>query len=237
MSIDASGGKDGFTGGQAYRPSINSYMFANAMAISRLATLAGDGATAAGYLLKANDLRSAIKRYLWNANLQDFTDRYEIGNSYVQTWDFIRGRELVGYLPWYLHVVGDEPPYTNAWRHLFAADQLGGPFGMRTVEPGYQYFMRQYRYDPQTGRPECQWNGPAWPFQETQVLTGIANLINDAAEAKTQAPISKSDYLNLFRQYTRLHASDGRLDLQENYDAQTGRPIVGLPRSHHYNHS
>ncbi|MEO8112978.1 MAG: glycogen debranching protein, partial [Phenylobacterium sp.] len=32
-SIDASGGKDGFTGGHAFRPSINSYMYANAQAL------------------------------------------------------------------------------------------------------------------------------------------------------------------------------------------------------------
>ena len=55
-SIDASGGKDGFRGGEAFRPSINSYMFANSRAISRLAALAGDKATARRYAAKAADL-------------------------------------------------------------------------------------------------------------------------------------------------------------------------------------
>jgi glycogen debranching enzyme len=40
-SIDASGGKDGFEGGDAFRPTINSYMYGNAMAISRIAALSG----------------------------------------------------------------------------------------------------------------------------------------------------------------------------------------------------
>src|ERR1044072_4523890 len=35
-SIDASGGKDGFDDGEAYRPTINSYMYGNAMAISKI---------------------------------------------------------------------------------------------------------------------------------------------------------------------------------------------------------
>src|ERR1043166_10334825 len=38
-SIDASGGQDGFKGGHAFRPTINSFMFANAMAITKLSEL------------------------------------------------------------------------------------------------------------------------------------------------------------------------------------------------------
>src|SRR6185436_15657133 len=44
-SIDASGGKDGFEGGDAFRPTINSYMYGNAMAISKIAALSGDQTT------------------------------------------------------------------------------------------------------------------------------------------------------------------------------------------------
>ena len=49
-SIDASGGKDGFEGGDAFRPTINSYMYGNAMAISKIASLKGDIATSKDYL-------------------------------------------------------------------------------------------------------------------------------------------------------------------------------------------
>src|SRR6478672_1845035 len=41
-SIDASGGKDGFDDGEAYRPTINSYMYGNAIAIARIAAMKGD---------------------------------------------------------------------------------------------------------------------------------------------------------------------------------------------------
>ncbi|MGH9917596.1 MAG: MGH1-like glycoside hydrolase domain-containing protein, partial [Nitrososphaerales archaeon] len=140
------------------------------------------------------------------------------------------------FVPWYLHVVDGNPRFDVAWHHLLSPTELGGPFGMRTNEPSYQYFMRQYRYDKATGLPECQWNGPAWPFQTSQVLTGMANALNDPAQ-RGKLPFSASDYLRLLRQYTQLHFLNGRLDLQEDYNAQTGRPIVGLPRSHHYNHS
>jgi hypothetical protein len=44
--------------------------------------------------------------------------------------------------------------------------------------------------------------------------------------------------LRLLRQYTRQHLVDGdQPDIQEDYNPDTGRPIVGLARSHHYEHS
>jgi hypothetical protein len=91
--------------------------------------------------------------------------------------------------------------------------------------------MRQYRYEGKAR--ECQWNGPIWPFQTTQVLLGLANLLHDYH----QNVVTRDDYWRLLRQYAAMHARDGRLDLEEDYDPATGRPIVGLARSHHYFHS
>lgn len=232
-SIDASGGKDGFFGGEAFRPSINSFMFANARAISRLAELTGDHATASQYAAKAEALRSEILMSLWSPLLQHFIDRYQVTNAFVKYWEPIRGRELVGYLPWTYELVPSDPQYTEAWRYLLSPDGLAGPAGLRTVGPSYEYYMRQYRYDAKTHLRECQWNGPVWPFQTTQVLVGMQNLLND----DSQTVVSRSDYMRLLRQYAKLHLQDGKPDLEEDYDPATGKPIVGLPRSHHYFHS
>jgi hypothetical protein len=232
-SIDASGGKDGFTGGDAFRPSINSYMYADARAISRLAALKGDGPTAALYGQKAQSLRQAVETSLWSAPLQHFVDRYKVDNAFVHYWQPIRGRELVGYLPWYAELPEDGPKYAAAWRHLLSSDELAGAFGLRTNEPSYPHYMQQYRYDAASGGRECQWNGPAWPFQTTQALGAMANLLNDYA----QSIVSRADYVRLLKQYARLHLLGDHPDLQEDYDPATGKPIVGLARSHHYNHS
>jgi hypothetical protein len=232
-SIDSSGGKDGFTGGEAFRPSINSYMFGNARAISHIAALQGDAATAATYAARADDLRAHVEQDLWSAPLTHFIDRYRVNNDHVKYWDRIRGRELVGYLPWTVGLPRDTAASAAAWKHLLSPIELGGTAGLRTVEPSYQYYLRQYRYDKDTGRRECQWNGPAWPFQTTQALVGMANLLEDYH----QSVVTRSDYMRLLRQYADLHATGATPDLQEDYDPDTGAPIVGLARSHHYNHS
>lgn len=230
-SIDASGGKDGFTGGHAFRPSINSYMYANAKAISRLSALTGDTAAAADYEARAQDLKAQVQKSLWNDGFAHFVDRHRINNEHVKYWDPIRGRELVGYVPWTFGLPDDTPAYAQAWKHAVDPNQLAGLHGLRTVEPSYEYYMRQYRYEGTA--PECQWNGPVWPFQTTQVLTGLANLLNDYR----QDMVTRADYARLLAQYTALHYQDGKPDLEEDYDPATGKPIVGLARSHHYNHS
>jgi hypothetical protein len=44
--------------------------------------------------------------------------------------------------------------------------------------------------------------------------------------------------VRLLRQYTQQHfISPGHPDIQEDYNPDDGKPIVGLDRSHHYNHS
>ncbi len=246
-SIDASGAgftsqpsrddkENGFTKGFAFRPSINSYQFANAEAIAELAKTAGEPKVAEEYAERAASIRAAVLNQLWNPALQHFTDRYQRSTKYVQAGEFIRGRELVGYVPWTF----DLPPksssvdYAQAWSHVLSSAELAGAYGLRTVEPTYPRYLTQYRYDKATGLPECQWNGPSWPFQTSQALMALANLLNDYQ----QTTITRGDYLRLLRQYTHQHElANGEPDLQEDYNPDTGAPIVGLPRSHHYNHS
>ena len=234
-SIDTSGGKDGFQHGDAFRPTINSFMFANAVAISKLAELAGDTNTAEAYAANAAAIRDSVETNLWNDGMQHFVDRYKADNQFVHYWNFIRGRELAGYVPWAFELPDHDPKYNASWKHLLSPDELAGPFGLRTVEPSYEYYMRQYRYAWVSGKkfPECQWNGPTWPFDTTLVLEAMANLLNNY----TQDVVRPDDYVRLLKQYTRQHYLNGGPDLQEDYNPDTGNVIVGLPRSHHYNHS
>jgi hypothetical protein len=234
-SIDASGGRDGFLHGDSFRPTINSFMFANAMAISKLAALAGDTNTAEAYAANAAAIRNSVETNLWNDGMQHFIDRYKADNQFVHYWDFIRGRELAGFVPWAFELPDNDPKYDASWKHLLSPEELAGPYGLRTVEPSYEYYMRQYRYATVDGKqqPECQWNGPTWPFDTTLVLLATANLLNDY----TQDVVHADDYVRLLKQYTRQHYLNGEPDLQEDYNPDTGNVIVGLPRSHHYNHS
>ncbi|KAN0064181.1 hypothetical protein ACQY0O_003348 [Thecaphora frezii] len=230
-SIDASGGRDGFTGGEAFRPSINSYMYAGARAIARISQMAGNEAQAKDFDARADGIKQRVQADLWNSTLTHFIDRFYVSNQYVSYWQPIRGRELVGLVPWMFDLPDDSAKYAAAWKHALSTDELKGPKGLRTVEPSYEHYMRQYRYEGT--RPECQWNGPVWPFQTTQALLALGNLLDHY----TQDVISKSDHLRLLREYAEMHYQGNEINLEEDYHPDTGAPIVGLDRSNHYFHS
>jgi hypothetical protein len=237
-SIDSSGGYDGFFGGDSFRPSINSYQYANALAIANMASLKGGlESTVDTYNSRATALKTRVQDALWNSTFDHFIDRYQVNNTNVTYWDPIRGRELVGMVPWTHDLPDDTATYAQAWSHILNSSELAGEHGLRTVEPSYEYYMRQYRYEGPN--PECQWNGPVWPFQMTQVLSGLANFLDHYAEGRKTDVINTDDYTNLLRQYAQLHRNPdtGILDLEEDYYPDTGLPIVGLKRSHHYFHS
>lgn len=230
-SIDASGGQDGFRGGEAFRPTINSYMWANAIAIANVAELAGQSSIASDYRAKAANIKSRFQADIWNSTLEHFIDRHQTSNEYVQYYQPIRGRELAGYVPWMFGMPDNNDKYNSAWKHLRDSNKFQGSNGLRTVEPSYEYYMRQYRYEG--SRRECQWNGPVWPYQTTQVLYGMANLLN----SYNQSLITKTDYLEELQTYTRLHTWNNKLNLEEDYEPDKRGPIVGLARSPHYFHS
>ncbi|PWN39618.1 Six-hairpin glycosidase [Ceraceosorus guamensis] len=236
-SIDASGGKDGFGGGTSFRPSINSYMYASARAISNFAKLAGRNDVVADFDKRASDLKTRIQADLWDDKMVAFRDRFQVTNQYVKYWDPIRGPgELVGFLPWTFDVADDDAKYAASWKAILDPNRLGGKYGIRTVEPAYQYYMKQYRYDQPTGKRECQWNGPSWPYQTTQALKGMANLLD---HYKNKDAVTNADYKRLLSQYVDQHYNPdtARPDIQEDYDPDTGKYIVGLDRSHDYFHS
>ena len=231
-SIDASGGKDGFDDGEAYRPTINSYMYGNAIAIARIAAIKGDVETSKEYLQKAADLKTDVEHDLWNDSLQHFTDRFKVNNQFVHYWDFIRGRELAGLIPWYFNLPADDQTYNAAWKHITDTTQLLGKFGLRTNEPSYQYYFKQFVYFQ--GQRGSQWNGPSWPYQTSQAITAMANFLNNY----DQNVVTASDYLKILRLYTQQHyLPDGKINLVENYDPNLGGPIVYYYWSNHYNHS
>ena len=231
-SIDASNGTGGFDSGEAFRPTINSYMYGNAMAISRIAAMKGDEANSKEYLQRAMNLKINVEHALWNDSLQHFADRFKQNNQYVHYWDFIRGRELAGMIPWYFNLPDDNPKYNAAWKHIIDTSQLSGHYGFRTNEPSYQYYFKQFVI--YMGQRGSQWNGPSWPYQTSQVLTAMANELNNYK----QNVITSSDYVKSLRLFARQHyLPGGKLDLVENYDPNLGGPIVYYYWSNHYNHS
>lgn len=72
MSASSVQTDDPYHGGLGYRPSFNSEMYGNAVALSQIATLNGDYETAEEFRQRAEALRKSILNHLWDDNRKFF---------------------------------------------------------------------------------------------------------------------------------------------------------------------
>ncbi len=182
-SICGRGGEDR----SGYRATINSYMYADAMAIARIDSLCGHRELSSGFLLKAAAIKKDIQEQLWDPAADFFKVRSR-GDKQLCT-----ARELHGYTPWYFNI----PPakYSAAWKYLMDPRYFYAPFGPTTAEQGHPGFKVSYEGH------ECQWNGPSWPLATSITLTAMANLLNNYS----QPYVRGRDYTKLLLNYARSH--------------------------------
>lgn len=231
-------GRDGMEysiSGHGLRPTINSYMCADAFALSEIAQRLGKEEDRKYYLAKAEKLRKLINQKLWDENAQFYKNLSE--NSGYNLADV---RELIGYVPWCFNI--PEEKMSVAWKFLNDEKYFKAPFGPTTAERCHPEFMAEFDH-------ECLWNGPSWPFATSQTLKALANLLTNYS----QDYVNKSDYYSLLSQYARCHyiEEDGkkRPFIDENLDPFTGEwlarkillsikpPRPDAHRGEDYNHS
>ena len=207
------------------RPSINSYMYGNAMAIGNIAVLSGSPAKADVYYKKAADLREKVHQKLWNEQHQ-FFETHRIDSS-------ANVREAIGFMPWYTKLAKDEPKYAVAW--LQAADPKGfsAPYGQTTAERRHPQFRTH-------GVGKCEWDGAVWPFATSQTLTALANFANDYTQVSSGSPTGGLDslYYAEMEKYMQSQHMRGKPYIGEYLDETTGYWLKGdQERSRYYNHS
>ncbi len=207
------------------RPTINSYMFANARAIANLATLAGKSKLANEFTTKANELKRLTQARLWDTNA-NFFKVLVARNSSVSSVEYVLSdaREAVGYIPWMFNLPDAAPAHTNAFAQLTDPQGFSAPFGLTTAERRHPEFRSH-------GIGTCEWDGAVWPFATSQTLYALANY----RRAETTSPIN---YFSAFNTYTRSQYANGLPYIGEYQDEVTGDWINGKnDRSRYYNHS
>lgn len=205
-------------GGEGYRPSFNSYMFADARAISEMANLVGDPVAAKIFSRKAENLKRRVQEDLWNHEKQFFMQKHGANRQ------FVSGRELIGYIPWAFHLPDDTMEFAGSWKQLLDSQGFKAAYGPTTLERRNKYFMRPFDHG-------CLWNGPSWPYSTALTLAGLANLLHDYR----QNVITKEDYVGLMRIYADTqHDTDGQPMIREDHHPDENR---WLAQGANYNHS
>ncbi len=237
--------------GKGLRPTLNSYMYANARAIAMIARKNGREETARLYEEKADGLRKKILDYLWDPKdrffkvipLDSVRDEWKF-HSFEDVPRERNAIEEIGLIPWQFHL--PDEAHAAAFERLKDEKCLKAPYGPTTADQSHPRFM--YPVDH-----ECLWNGPVWPFATTQTLLAAANLLQDG---KANGCFTRQDYLELLETYARSHCrktADGRVIpwIDEDQDPYTGEwisrrileeagwpeKIGGYERGKDYNHS
>jgi hypothetical protein len=203
------------------RPTINAYMYGNAVALAHIARLAGRPELAVDFENKARDLRQSVEATLWNKSLDFF-------GSVNEQLAPIAVREEIGFIPWYFELPESGHGYAVAWKQFTDPQGFSAPFGITTAERRHPQFRTH-------GTGSCEWDGAVWPFATSQTLTALANLIDDYPP---QNFVSPRDWFEAFLTYTYSQHYDGRPYIGEYLDEKTGAWLKGHdPRSLYYNHS
>lgn len=203
------------------RPSINAYMYGNAMAIANIAELADSSSKAKTYFDKAAELKEKVHQKLWNED-HAFFETHRIDSS-------ANVREAIGFLPWYTHMAKDEQKYAQAWLQIEDEGGFSAPYGLTTAERRHPQFRTH-------GVGKCEWDGAIWPFATSQTLTALANFLNDYPDS--QLTLAPDTYYSEMEKYMQSQHMRGKPYIGEYMDETTGYWLKGdQERSRYYNHS
>ncbi len=215
--------------GDGIRPTINSYMYADKIALAKLAEYSGNSADAETYRKEARELRKQINERLWNESIGMYgviSAEGEIQNV----------KELIGYIPWMYGIPSENRD--ACFRNLLDKNCFLAPFGLRTADVSHPDYNKPIDH-------ECLWNGPVWPFATSQTLTALIEYL----QTTENSAVTPEDFMSLFLTYAYSHRdTDGTPWLDENMDPETGiwlaRELLGKlegyelkDRGRHYNHS
>lgn len=203
------------------RPTINSYMYGNAVALARMNQILGRSEAAAYYRRKANGLRKLVLDSLWNKKAAFFEVKYPNGS-------FAEVREAIGFIPWYFNLPTDSKTYGRAWAQLTDTAGFSAPWGITTAERRHPLFRTH------GSGHGCEWDGAVWPYATTQTLKSLSNLLNNY---KHHNEMNAQVFFDALHKYAWAQQKNGKPFIGEYQDEQTGFWLRNNPRSRYYNHS
>ncbi len=155
------------------RPTLNSYICADALAIAGLAELLGNNEAYELYMEKYAKLRELINKNLYRDGFYRAfhrEDLNELNDSAFDDADRLPPRELLGYIPWMFNIPTEEQE--EHFELLMSKESFYTDFGPATAERSHPRFLYEMTHD-------CLWNGYVWPFATSQTLYALCNAIDN----------------------------------------------------------
>ena len=191
MEFSISGTRD-MKRAKGIRPTLNSYMYGEAMALSKIAAMLNKKEDETLYREKAEKIRTLINKYLYKDGF--YRAYHPIDENFENIPDKLPSspRELIGYIPWQFGILcenGDEMFDLLLDENVFYTD-----FGLATADKSHPLYLFENKH-------ECLWNGYVWPFATSQTL----NSLREYVKLNPQKKKYKDMYMTLLHQYAKMH--------------------------------
>jgi hypothetical protein len=194
------------------RPTLNSYMYQNAVVMAEIESSLGRNDKADFYNNKAQTIKKLANERLWDG---DFYKAAHTRKEYYKrsNWDVIIDsneslslndvsyktndkecdvKELLGYIPWIAQLAPEGRD--SAFRYLKDEKVFKATTGFATADISHERFL--YARDH-----ECQWNGYVWPFATTQTINAVISLLDNYK----QDTITEQDLYDFIKTYANMH--------------------------------
>ena len=172
-----------------YRATLNSYMYADAVALATIAQMLGKDEDVKYFQEEAAKMKSIVNDRLWDESARFYKVIPRHGDM-----SFSHAREQHGYVPWMFGLPGADR--NDAWAQLTDSHGFKAPYGPTTAEQRAEGFKVVYEGH------ECQWNGPSWPFATAQTLTALARTLHRDGEGSA---VTKDMYYETLQIYSNSH--------------------------------
>lgn len=197
MEFSISGTTEDLRSLKGIRPTLNSYMCADAWAIADFAKRMGKDDIYEKYMKKYEALKKLINENLWqNGFYRAF--HFENGDEnnsckkIVENWIDKTPKELIGYIPWMFNI--PEKGKEEVFDYLIDENCFYTDYGIATAEKNDKRFLYEVRH-------ECLWNGYVWPFATSQTLTAMRNVIMNYDGNKK----NRDNFFRLTKEYAKSH--------------------------------
>ena len=179
------------------RPTLNSYMCADAWAIADFARRFGEDDIARKYTKKYEDLKKIINENLWQ---NEFYRAFHFENdaegqsckAIIENWLDKTPKELIGYIPWMFSI--PDPGREHVFDDLMNENCFYTEYGPTTADKTDKRFLYTVNH-------VCLWNGYIWPFATAQTLTAMRNVIMNYPGGDRY----KDSFFKLLKQYAESH--------------------------------
>jgi alpha,alpha-trehalase len=184
---------------------INTFLYLEYIALSRLATVLLKQTEQQRFLEKATRLKNQMQTHLWNEEDKIFYNR----DTQTDTW--ISCISYASFVPLWAGIPSMQQGEQTILRYLLNPDHLWTSYGLRSLSKQDAHYNNINMI-----KPHSNWQGPIWVVANYMYIMGLMNYnFEDAArKAATNLLLTLQ---NDIQNHSGMH---------ENYDAETGEPLA-----------